>query len=82
MVRVPMGDSSVEGEDVSFNTLLESWNEYKLEDGTELRLKLVVKRIIRTDQRNSQGEPVYVVQSQNVLDARIPDDLIERPENK
>ena len=81
MVRVRIGDEWIEGEDVSFNTMVESWNEYKLEDGTEVRLKTVVKRVVRTPRRNPNGEPIYVVQSQNVLDTRVPDDLIEKPED-
>ena len=81
MARVRIGNEWVGGEDVAFNTMIESWNEYKLEDGTEIRLKLVVKRIVRTPRRNENGEPVYVVQSQNVIDARVPDDLIEKSED-
>ncbi len=81
MARIPIGNEWFEGEDVAFNTILESWNEYKLEDGTEVRLKVVVKRVIRTLRRNASGEPIYVVQSQNVLDTRVSDDLIEKPED-
>ena len=81
MPRVRIGDEWIEGEDVAFNTILESWNEYKLEDGTEVRLKVVVKRVVRTQRRNANGEPIYVVQSQNVLDTRVSDDLIEEPED-
>lgn len=81
MARVRIGDEWVEGDDLAFNTMVESWNEYKLEDGTEVRLKLVVKRVVRTPRRNANGEPVYVVQSQNVMDARVPEDLIEKPED-
>ncbi len=81
MARVPFGDEWIEGEDVAFNTILESWNEYKLEDGTEVRLKVIVKRVIRTQRRDANGEPIYVVQSQNVLDTRVPDDLIEKPKD-
>ena len=81
MARVRIGDEWVEGDDLAFNTILESWNEYKLEDGTEIRLKLVVKRVVRTQRRNPNGEPIYVVQSQNVMDARVPEDLIEKPED-
>lgn len=75
MGRFKVGDEWVEGEDVSFNALNESWNEYMLEDGTTVRMKTVVKRIVRTERYNEDGEPVYVVQSQNVLDTRVPDEL-------
>ncbi len=81
MARVQLRDRWVEGDDVSFNTLSESWNEYQLEDGTEIRVKVVVKRMVRTVERNAAGEPIYVIQSQNVLDARVAEDLIEAPQD-
>ena len=73
-----MGDRTVGGERLSYNSISEPWNEYLVEDGSTLRLKVVVKDIIKTDQFNSDGTPVYLVQSVNVLDARVPDHLKRR----
>ena len=75
MERFDMGDHQVDGERKSYNTITESWNEYLVEDGSTIRLKVVVKDIIRTDKFNPDGTPVYLVQSVNVVDARVPENL-------
>ena len=76
-----IGGDEVGGTDVSYNPIIESWNEYILEDGTTIRLKVIVKRVIRTEARNPDGTPVYFIQSQNVVDARIPENLKKGPED-
>lgn len=73
-MKVPLGNELVEGRDVSYNTLREEWNEYLVEDGTTIRLRLIVKRIVRTDKDDPNGKPIYVVESTNVLDVRTPED--------
>ena len=75
MEKFNVGGRQVSGTDVSYNTYNEAWNEYMLEDGTTLRLKVIVKRVVRTDAYNPDGTPVYIVQSQNVLDSRVPEIL-------
>ena len=75
MEKFDQGDHQVNGERKSYNTITESWNEYLVEDGSTIRLKVVVRDIIRTDKFNADGTPVYLVQSMNVVDARVPDNL-------
>jgi hypothetical protein len=60
------------GNSIEFRTERESWNVYHLEDGTEIRLRVVVTNIIKTDLKNEAGEPIYIVRSQNVIDTRVP----------
>ena len=62
----------------SYNTITESWNEYLVEDGTTIRIKLVVSDILQTDQFNADGTPIYRVKSMNVLEARVPNELRRR----
>jgi hypothetical protein len=38
-------------------------------------MKTVVTNIIRTDEFTPTGEPIYIVNSQNVLVADVPDEL-------
>jgi hypothetical protein len=46
----------------------EPWSEYTLEDGTKIRLKQTLVNVIRLDNRkNSNGEPVYSIQSQPTI---------------
>lgn len=66
-VRVKFGEEWVEGEELDFEPLKESWNEYRCTDGTYVRLKIVVSKIVKLDKRNPQGEPIYQVASANVL---------------
>lgn len=66
-VRVKFGNELVEAEELDFEPLKETWNEYRCSDGSYVRLKIVVSKIVKLDKRNPQGEPIYQVASSNVL---------------
>jgi hypothetical protein len=52
----------VDASDVPVTAAKEDWSLYKLEDGTELRVKLTVGSILRlADQYDADNNPVYVV---------------------
>ncbi len=53
---------------VDFRAVRKVWNEYAVEGGLTLRVKLVVTRIVRSSKFNTFGEPVYLVSSDNVAD--------------
>ena len=74
-VQLKVGDNIVAGTLVDFETLREEYNSYKLADGSIIRMKTVVTNIIRTEEFAPTGEPIYVVNSQNVLVADVPDEL-------
>jgi hypothetical protein len=74
-VELTVGDKTIGGTLVDFETVREEYNSYKLSDGSMIRMKTVVTNIIRTDESTPNGEPIYVVNSQNVLVADVPDDL-------
>jgi hypothetical protein len=51
----------------------ERWNEYRLADGTTLRLKPVMIAVFRADgQYTPDGEPVYNMKSTLITDVRAP----------
>ena len=76
--RVQWGNETVDGIDLDFRTLREEWNEYETEDGTRIRVKLVVSEIIRTDRFDHQtDQPMYVVRSGNIVVVKAPDELKE-----
>ena len=55
----------------------EFWNEYKLEDGTVLRVKLVVAQVKKSVDKpipNSSGEPLYSIKADTVVDADVDSD--------
>lgn len=75
-VRVPVGGEIVEGEEVEFKPLEENWNKYQVEDGTIIKFKAVISRIVRTQKYNQiTGDPIYYVVSSNVIDALVPENL-------
>jgi hypothetical protein len=45
----------------------EYWNSYKLEDGTLMKVKLILQGVKRTDQHNPDGTPIYLINSTNVV---------------
>lgn len=52
------------------------WHEYKLADGTTIRMKPIVVRIVRLrGYYQEDGSPVYLVESKNVVSAVVPDEL-------
>jgi hypothetical protein len=72
---------TVEGESVEFDPVREEWSTYTCQDGTTLRLRSVVTEIIRLDEYNPQGDPIYMINSQNILRADIPEKLKRKKEN-
>ncbi len=65
-IRKPDG-SVVSGIKIGFKTLKEDWNEYELEDGTKLYIKLVLVDVVRLNEISPIGEPVYQILSQNIV---------------
>jgi hypothetical protein len=74
-VQLPDG-RWVEGTLMHFQTGGEHWNEYLVDDGTLLRVKLVATEVVKVDgQFDQEGNPVYVLNSANVMVVRSPEDL-------
>ena len=62
-----------------FQTGAEYFNEYLVEDGTVVKLKLVVTEILRLDgEYDAEGSPIYIVISTNVPYVSAPDDLRQK----
>lgn len=79
MPRIPYKGREVDATEVDFQTRKEEWNEYQLMDGTSIKMKLVVSEIFKVaDEYDEEGNPVYVVRSNNVLVVRSPDNLKKR----
>lgn len=54
----------------------EVWNQYLLEDGSVLKIKLVVTKILRLEGKfDDENNPVYLVKSTNVISIKSPDSL-------
>jgi len=74
-VKVPLGGKMVDGIELDFDEIEEKWNEYQVKDGTKIKMKLVVTRIVKTKEYNQEGDPVYFINSQNILVAKVPPEL-------
>lgn len=74
-VKLPDG-REVEVTPVEINQANESWNQYLLDDGSIVKIKLVATKIVRVDNEyDLEGNPIYFVQSTNVLAVNAPDNL-------
>jgi hypothetical protein len=74
-VQVPFKGKIIEGEEIRFKEVEERWNEYELEDGTNMKIKLVLSRVVRTNEYNADNDPIYVVNTQNILNVIVPEKL-------
>jgi hypothetical protein len=72
-VMINFGGRQVEATPVDVNQSTERWNEYLLEDGTVLKMKLILKKVFRvSNEFDTEGNPVYVMQSTNVNSVSSP----------
>jgi hypothetical protein len=70
------GLGQVEATEVGFRSSGEHWNEYLADDGSVVRVKLVVTEILRIDgSYDEQGNPGYLVKSTNVTNVSAPEHL-------
>ncbi len=75
-VKINFGNEMVEATLVNVNQANEYFNQYFLEDGTVLKMKLVATKVFRIDDRfDQEGNPIYFVQSTNVLSVDSPSHL-------
>jgi hypothetical protein len=74
-IRDPEG-TLIEAERIAITHSDDPWLIYDLEDGTQLRIRIVVSSVFRLNGKYTlDGDPVYVVRSQNVVAADVPDGL-------
>ncbi len=75
-VKINFGQEIVDATPVDINQANEYFNQYFIEDGTVLKMKLVATKVFRIDDRYDQeGNPIYFVQSTNVLSVNSPSHL-------
>lgn len=83
MPQIPLPDGSVgDAVELDYEVVREDWNEYELEDGTRLKVKIVLQKVLRSDDAHTaMGEPIYQFSSQNaVRTENIPEELMAEPE--
>lgn len=69
-----------EAENMTIKDESESWNTYKLSDGSVMKVKLTVTSVKRLKKYQPDGSPIYLIQSMNVLRMDyIPKELMGKP---
>ena len=73
-IRMPYKGRVIEAEEMIVERASEEWNTYILDDGTVVRLKVVVLRVARIPgEYDDEGNEVFVVKSNNVVVVDSPE---------
>ncbi len=71
----PFQGRMVPGESVAFESGSEPFAQYNLADGTSVKAKLILLDVVRLDEYNDQGIPVYQFQFQQIIGVVAPEAL-------
>lgn len=75
--KIPFQGGMVEATVMPFQVGGEHWNEYLIDDGTVIRMKLVATEVFRIDgQYDPQGNPLYFITTTNVTSVSAPEELL------
>lgn len=75
-IKVNFGGEEVEALAIDVNQTNEYWNQYMLDDGTVIKMKLVATKVLRVDNKyDNEGNPLYIIQSTNITSVNAPDNL-------
>lgn len=78
-IQIP-GGPEVEGVELTFRAASEEWSEYLLDDQSVIRFRAVVTEVIRLEGvYDPEGQPVYLVNSQNIVKVSAPENLRRPP---
>jgi hypothetical protein len=75
--RITLPDGrEVDVEVLGFRAGGEHWNEYLVDDGSVIKIKFVATEVMRLEgEHDAFGNPVYFVQSTNVMSVDAPENL-------
>lgn len=67
-IKMNLGGNVVEAEKMEFKPIEENWSLYRLEDGTVVRIKLIVSDVFKLPGNDPlTGMPQLLVKSTNVM---------------
>ena len=70
--KVLVNGELLDGDELDFEALRDQWQEYRLEDGTLLKIKLVLAKVVRVrDRLTALAQPLYSTESQNVMTVSV-----------
>ena len=80
-IKMNLGGQIVEAESVSCKPIDEPWSTYRLEDGSVIKLKLVISDVFRLPNVDPlTGLPQYIVRSSNVMSVEAPEPPLSKRE--
>lgn len=67
-IKMNLGGQTVEAEKLEFKAIEEAWSFYRLEDGTVVKIKLIVSDVFKLPNNDPMtGMPQLLVKSTNVM---------------
>jgi len=79
-IKINYGGEMVEATQAEINQSSEYWNQYLLDDGSIIKIKLVATNALRVEGKfDDEGNPVYLVKSTNIMSIKSPDNLKRKP---
>ena len=78
-MKLNLGGEAVEAEKMDFKPIDENWSLYRLEDGTVVKLRLIVSEIFKLPGADPlTGMPQFLAKSSNVMAVEPPTSSITR----
>jgi len=78
-IKVNYGGEERDAISINVNSSNEPWNNYLLEDGSLLKVKVVLTKVARVEgEYDKEGNPVYTFQFSNVSSVEVPKELKEK----
>jgi len=80
-VKMNLGGQAVEAQAMEFTPVEEQWSRYRLEDGTIVKLKLVVSDVFKLPAPDPvTGLPQLMVRSSNIISVEPPEPPLSKRE--
>ena len=75
-IKINFNGKEADAIPIDVNQSDEHWNDYLLDDGSKVRMKLTLLKAIKVENEfDRDGNPVYLMQSTNVTTVDAPKDL-------
>jgi hypothetical protein len=62
-VATPVGNQKKDGTVMEVKSSTEPWTVYELKDGTKIKVKQALIRVVKLDETDPLGNPIYITQA-------------------
>jgi hypothetical protein len=78
-VEIPYQGKLEKAEELQATEVKEGWSEYTVEDGSTIRVRSVIGRLVKLrDIYSDSGEPIYLIRSSTVMSGDVPPHLMKK----